>query len=142
MNIEYKTDIDGFIVVPELTDAKLLGLNIGIDSLSLVVEVIAGATRMTYQILCGGLVTVRIDKFSDVNISMDFFASTDSIKRRGLLNDDLIRSLFSGKNGAYPISKEAAIQQITDNTLILFGNEPSCGCEIAVICKELKVSSS
>lgn len=141
VEIKFNTDNDGFVVDPELTDAKLVGLNLRPDQLNIDVETLSGATSCFYSISCDGLVALRIDKIACLNISLDFFVSTGLSASGGKVNYDLIDSLFVEADDDQLARREAIVHQIADGSLVLFGNEPSCGCEISVVCKKIKIRS-
>lgn len=137
--LRYRIGQDGFIESPEVADAKLLELNLRDSSLALTVEALAPGSGHLYELSCSGIVVMRIDRLTELNLSLDFFASADETSGVGLLNDDLMNSLFEHEGYKSSISRDQARQQIADRELFLFGNEPSCGCEIALICKKFAI---
>lgn len=139
--VNYLINSEGFIEHPEITDAKLVNLEFAESNLHFAVQIWRSGAERRYRISCEEICAMRIDGLTGLNISLDFYASSDSSGRIGLLNGDLIESAFGGVQNEKIASKESAIRAIVNGDLILFGNEPSCGCEIAVVCKRVHILS-
>jgi len=137
--MDYRISTDGYIEYPEVVDAKLLQLCLRGDSLEITLEALSNGSGYCYTLECSGIVIMRIDGLAVLNISLDFFASADSFGGVGIVNDALMNSLFEHDADNATISSRQAYQKIIDREFFLFGNEPSCGCEIALICRRLAI---
>ena len=128
-NVECLTDDYGAVVIPELTDVAICSLAYHVNSLSLEVKRFRSSQVETYRFTCGGIVALKIDNVTMNNVTMNFYCSTngrqlsesiysslrDELRRLGLPDDDVRDRIQKG-------------------SIVLFGNEPSDGCEIAVLC--------
>ncbi|MFV0663717.1 hypothetical protein [Denitromonas sp.] len=138
-DICFQTDSDGFICEPELTDAGIESVHVQCDSIVLRLDIPKG-DGARFAITCQGIVASRIDHLTTQNISLDFFVSSAVKPGSATISKGLLDSLF-GHGQVVSVTRESAESMLQQGSAVLFGNEPSCGCEVAVLCRAVLVSS-
>lgn len=137
--VKYITDQDGFIVIPEISDARLVKFDYLESAVLFVVETGSAGKLTQYEVSCINVLALRIDRFTKCNISLDFFVSASGDGVVGMVSEDIMTSLFEVDCDRSLMSLSQAREKVISREAILFGNEPSCGCELAVLCERFEI---
>jgi len=139
IEIDFELSHDGLVIVPEVTDAKLVGFHL--TELNLWIEVCCN--EGVFGFMCENCLRIKIDKFVLQNWTSTFYLS----KNGATLDEGILNSLLYSVNNdenlhgwdEYGISADHAISILKQGDAVLFGNDPSVGCEISAICKDVKL---
>lgn len=136
VSVAYEVDDNGIICAPEVSDVLVTSVCFS-DGL-LIIEVCRERERFDwFRVSCKGVVACNLGNICMTNITMGFFVSSLSVPL-GAIGEDILASLHSN-NCSETTSHKNLLELITSGKYLLFGNEPSVGCEVALICSDVIV---
>lgn len=128
--IPFTTNDESFLEHPEITDAKLTGLSWQEDKIYFLFETDTSKKSKKYCIAAEKIIALKISNLSNTNISMSLFIS------KKFANREMEIEILNSTKSAYNFNANG-LQDEED--AFFFGNEPSCGCHISLICKSLRI---
>lgn len=137
--MNFSTDNLGFIFDPELTDSLIKAIRATPDSVEIHIEVQRKDVITRYAIECTGVLAYRIENLTEQNISMDFFVSSIRDSTPPRIDKDFLDFLFC-RDQPLSIERRDAERMLDTGVATLFGNEASCGCVFAVLCRTVTVN--
>jgi|JI8StandDraft_1071087.scaffolds.fasta_scaffold140162_1 hypothetical protein len=127
--VAFFTDSDSFLETPEITDAKLTELSWTDSKVDFYFQINRKTRATTYRITAKEIVFIKISNLEKLNITMSLFISNNLAGRD--MEIEMIQLVTS--------SGQQYDEEEFNQGVFFFGNEPSCGCQIYVICRSLRI---
>jgi hypothetical protein len=132
-SVEYVCDRNGIVVKPKFHDARLTGIEL--HSEHDVRLSIQASARDRYIVALLGVRRLRADEFREGNIILDV-----TIERGADCDPDLLAELYDLRDGNPYVA--TLLSEVRTNNLALAQLNPSYGCRLLALCKDVTIASS